>query len=109
MALTADLGTSVRLEEIPTKEFPERCFNFGIAEQDMVGAQPEWRWPERYPFVTTHAAFASMRATEQIRTDVAYNKLPVRSAPATAVLALLQAGRPTTPWKIFPSCAPSPI
>ena len=36
----------------------------------------------KIPFVTTYAAFASMRATEQARTDVAYNNLPVRICPS---------------------------
>ena len=64
MALTADLGTSVRLEAF-MKEFPERCFNFGIAEQDMMGASAGLALGGKIPFVTTYAAFASMRATER--------------------------------------------
>ena len=81
VALTADLGTSVRLEAF-MKEFPERCFNFGIAEQDMMGASAGLALGGKIPFVTTYAAFASMRATEQVRTDVAYNNLSVRICPS---------------------------
>jgi len=81
VALTADLGTSVRLEAF-MKEFPERCFNFGIAEQDMMGASAGLALGGKIPFVTTYAAFASMRATEQARTDVAYNNLSVRICPS---------------------------
>jgi len=77
VALTADLTSSTRLEEFKA-EFPERMFNFGIAEQDAMGAAAGLALAGKIPFVCTYAAFASMRACEQARTDIAYNDLPVR-------------------------------
>lgn len=77
VALTADLAASVRLADM-IKIAPERVFNFGIAEQDMMGAAAGLALSGKIPFVTTFAAFAALRATEQARTDIAYNGLPVR-------------------------------
>ncbi|GAP22672.1 transketolase family protein [Leptolinea tardivitalis] len=77
VALTADLAASVRLADM-IKIAPERVFNFGIAEQDMMGAAAGLALSGKIPFVTTFAVFASLRAAEQARTDIAYNSLPVR-------------------------------
>jgi transketolase len=77
VALTADLTGSVKLAKF--KEiFPERFFNFGIAEQNMMGAAAGLTLADKMPFVCTYAVFSSMRACEQVRTDIAYNGLPVR-------------------------------
>ncbi len=77
VALTADLGSSVRTAWF-AEEFPDRAFNFGIAEQDMMGAAAGLALAGKIPFVSTYAVFASLRAAEQARTDVAYGNLPVR-------------------------------
>jgi len=77
VALTADLAASVRLADM-IKVAPERVFNFGIAEQNMMGAAAGLALSGKIPFVTTFAVFASLRAAEQARTDIAYNSLPVR-------------------------------
>ncbi len=77
VALTADLGSSVRTAWF-AEEFPDRAFNFGIAEQDMMGAAAGLALAGKIPFVSTYAIFASLRAAEQARTDVAYGNLPVR-------------------------------
>lgn len=77
VALTADLGSSVRTAWF-AEEFPDRAFNFGIAEQDMMGAAAGLALAGKIPFVSTYAVFASLRAAEQARTDVAYGNVPVR-------------------------------
>lgn len=77
VAVTADLLGSVRMTEFK-KRFPKRFFDFGIAEQDMMGASAGLAITGKIPYTSTFAAFASMRAGEQARTDIAYNKLPVR-------------------------------
>ncbi|KPL21662.1 MAG: hypothetical protein AMJ93_09100 [Anaerolineae bacterium SM23_84] len=77
VALTADLGSSVRTAWF-AEEFPDRAFDFGIAEQDMMGAAAGLALAGKIPFVSTYAVFASLRAAEQARTDVAYGNLPVR-------------------------------
>ena len=58
--------------------FPERSFNLGIAEQNMVAFAAGMALEGYIPFVSTRAPFLSMRAAEQIRTAVCYDNLPVR-------------------------------
>ena len=77
VALTADLTNSVKLNEFKAR-FPTRFFNFGVAEQNMMGAAAGLTLAEKIPFACTYAAFSSMRACEQVRTDIAYNDLPVK-------------------------------
>ena len=60
------------------KEFPERFFNFGIAEQNMVGAAAGLASCGYLPYATSFAPFLSMRAVEQIRNDVAYTGFNVK-------------------------------
>ena len=91
VALTADLASSTRLVEFK-QAFPERMFNFGIAEQDMMGASAGFALTGKIPFVCTFAAFASMRACEQARTDVAYNNLPVRICASHGGIGLAAGG-----------------
>ena len=60
------------------KEFPERFFNFGIAEQNLVGAAAGLASCGFLPYATSFAPFLSMRAVEQIRNDVAYTNFNVK-------------------------------
>ena len=73
--LTADMGTVV-----PTfrRDHKDRVLNFGIAEQNMIGAAAGLALCGKIPFVTTMSCFISMRACEQVRTDVAYPCLNVK-------------------------------
>ncbi|NCB03007.1 MAG: transketolase family protein, partial [Spirochaetia bacterium] len=57
---------------------PERSFNVGIAEQNMVSFAAGLAHEGFMPFVFSMAPFISMRACEQCRTDVAYSSLNVR-------------------------------
>jgi transketolase len=59
------------------KEFPERAFSFGIAEQNLVGASAGLAACGNKVFLSTFAVFASMRACEQVRTFVCHPKLNV--------------------------------
>lgn len=77
VALTADLMHSVKTEEFK-RQFPDRFFNFGVAEQNMMGAAAGMATCGKIPFVSTFACFASMRACEQVRTDIAYPRLNVK-------------------------------
>ena len=62
------------------EEFPERAYNFGIAEQNMMGAAAGMAAAGLTVFATTYAVFASMRALEQIRTFICYPELNVKIA-----------------------------
>lgn len=77
VALTADLMLSHQLKGFHDAH-PERFFNVGIAEQDLMGVSAGLALDGKIPFATTFAAFASMRAHEQVRTDIAYPGLPVK-------------------------------
>lgn len=76
IALSADMGSRI----IPgfIKKYPDRFFNFGIAEQGMLGAAAGLALSGFVPFVTTLACFLSMRTCEQVRTDIAYPRVNVK-------------------------------
>ncbi|MFG3261705.1 transketolase family protein [Streptomyces bobili] len=63
----------VRFREL----FPDRLINVGIAEQDLVGVAAGLAIGGFVPFVSAAGPFLTGRATEQIKTDAAYNGLPV--------------------------------
>ncbi|MFJ3581257.1 transketolase family protein [Streptomyces sp. NPDC090127] len=56
----------------------EQYLNLGIAEQNLMGVAAGMAACGRVPFVNTMAAFATSRALEAIKIDIAYNRLPVR-------------------------------
>ncbi|HZP41168.1 MAG TPA: transketolase C-terminal domain-containing protein [Candidatus Binatia bacterium] len=60
--------------------FPDRFYDFGIAEQNMMAAAAGIAATGVIPVVTTFAVFATMRALEQLRTFVAYPRFPVKVA-----------------------------
>jgi transketolase len=77
IALTGDLSRSVCTEKART-ETPERFFNCGIAEQDMLGIAAGLALTGKVVYCATIAPFATMRAGEQFRTDACYMNLNVR-------------------------------
>jgi transketolase len=77
VGLSADLAKSTAIAFFE-KAFPERFFNLGIAEQNMMGVAAGMAKMGLIPFASTFAVFASMRAAEQVRTDICYQKLPVK-------------------------------
>lgn len=77
IAVTADLMGTCRIRTFK-ENFPERFFDVGIAEQDMVSFASGLAHEGFIPYVFTMAPFMSMRACEQVRTDVAYGNVPVR-------------------------------
>ncbi|MBE3138630.1 MAG: transketolase family protein [Actinobacteria bacterium] len=58
--------------------FPDRFFNMGIAEQNMMVAAAGISTTGLVPFVSTYGVFAAMKCCEQIRTFIAYPKLNVK-------------------------------
>ena len=62
------------------EEFPDRAYNLGIAEQNMMGTAAGMATTGMTVFATTYAVFASMRALEQVRTFISYPKLNVKIA-----------------------------
>lgn len=77
VVIDSDLSASTQTKMF-AKEFPERFFNVGIAEQDAVTTAVGLSTTGKIPFVSTFAVFASGRAWEQIRNGVCYSKFNVK-------------------------------
>ena len=77
VALDADLSGSTQTKHF-AKAFPNRFFNMGVAEQDMLGTAAGLALGGKIPFASTFAMFATGRAWEQIRQSIAYAKLNVK-------------------------------
>ncbi len=75
--LTADLGTNIGIRAFEQR-FPQRYFNMGIAEQNLMSVAAGMALSGGIPFVATFACYASMRACEQVRTSIAYQNVKVR-------------------------------
>jgi len=77
VALTADLKESTRVEQF-AQEFPNRFFEMGVAEQNLVTVASGLANYGKIPFVTSYATFSPGRNWEQIRTTVCINDVPVK-------------------------------
>ena len=77
VGVTADLAKSTNIGNFGDK-FPDRLFNVGIAEQNLFGVAAGLAKTGLIPFASTFAIFACLRGGEQVRTDIAYQNLPVK-------------------------------
>lgn len=77
VALTADLAKSTKIGDFMERH-PDRFFNVGIAEQNLLGIAAGMARAGLVPFASTFSVFASMRATDQLHTDICYQNLPVK-------------------------------
>ena len=77
VVLDADLSGSTKTSKF-AKVFPDRFFNIGIAEQDMMGTAAGLAIGGKLPFVSTFAVFATGRAWEQVRQSICYPNLNVK-------------------------------
>lgn len=77
VVLDADLSGSTRTGWF-AKEFPDRFFNAGIAEQNMIGLAAGLAVSGKTAFASTFAMFATGRCWEQIRNTVGYPRLNVK-------------------------------
>jgi transketolase len=85
VALDADLYKST-FSNLFRAEFPDRFFDIGIAEQDLVSTAAGLAASGFTPFCNTFAIFLTGRAYDQIRTQVCYPALPVKLAGSSAGL-----------------------
>ncbi|MCU0641532.1 MAG: transketolase family protein [Candidatus Margulisbacteria bacterium] len=83
VVLDADLSVSTKTC-IFAKAFPDRFFDMGIAEQDMIGTAAGLAAAGKIAFASTFAVFATGRAWDQIRMSVAYTRLNVKIAATHA-------------------------
>ncbi|MCS7164303.1 MAG: transketolase family protein [Thermodesulfovibrio sp.] len=77
VVLDADLSCSTKTVNF-AKNFPDRFFNIGVAEQDMIGVAAGLALTGKIPFASTFAIFATGRAWEQIRQTVCYSNANVK-------------------------------
>lgn len=87
VVLDADLSSSTRTCMF-AKEFPDRFFNFGVAEQNMMATSAGLASCGKTVFVSTFAVFATGRGWEQIRNTVAYNNFDIKIVATHAGLSV---------------------
>jgi transketolase len=91
VALCADLIGSLKMDAF-VKEFPERFFQVGIAEANMIGISAGLTIGGKIPFAGTFANFATGRVYDQIRQSVAYSGKNVKICASHAGLTLGEDG-----------------
>lgn len=91
VVLDADLSGSTKTKEF-AKVAPERFFNCGIAEADMIGVACGLASCGKVPFASSFAVFAAGRAFEQIRNSVCYGKQNVKIAATHAGITVGEDG-----------------
>ena len=91
VVLDADLSKSTKTAEFQ-KVAPERFFDMGIAEANMMGVAAGMSTCGKIPFVSSFAMFAAGRAFEQIRNSICYPKLNVKICATHAGLTVGEDG-----------------
>lgn len=77
VALTADLCSLSCLDKFKNS-YPDRFFNFGIAEQNMIAAAAGFAKEGFIPFASAQGTFASMRSADQVRVNMGYMNLGIK-------------------------------
>lgn len=83
LMLTADLCFFSGLERFKAA-FPDRLYNLGIAEQNMIGVAAGLAKEGFIPFANTYASFCTSRCADQVRVNMSYMKLPIKLIGLTA-------------------------
>ncbi|MEL7001522.1 MAG: transketolase family protein [Bacteroidota bacterium] len=91
VALCADLTGSLKMGDFK-KEFPERFFQVGIAEANMMGLAAGMTIGGKIPFTGTFANFSTGRVYDQIRQSIAYSEKNVKICASHAGLTLGEDG-----------------
>src|SRR6187402_371228 len=91
VALTADLAGSLKLNQF-IKEFPNRFFQCGIAEANMMGIAAGLTIGGKIPYTTTFANFSTGRVYDQIRQSIAYSGKNVKICASHAGVTLGEDG-----------------
>ena len=91
VVLDADLSKSTKTADF-AKVFPDRFFNMGVAEQNLIGTAAGLAAAGKTAFASTFAVFAAGRAFDQIRNSVAYNRLNVKIAATHAGITVGEDG-----------------
>ena len=91
VAMCADLTGSLKMDAF-AKAHPERFYQAGIAEANMIGVGAGMALSGKIPFVGSFAAFATGRVYDQIRQSVAYSNTNVKIAASHAGITLGEDG-----------------
>ena len=91
VALCADLTGSLKMNEFKN-EFPERFFQIGIAEANMMGIAAGMTIGGKIPFTGTFANFSTGRVYDQIRQSIAYSNKNVKICASHAGVTLGEDG-----------------
>jgi transketolase len=91
VALCADLTGSLKMDAF-AKDFPERFFQIGIAEANMMGIAAGLTIGDKIPFTGTFANFSTGRVYDQIRQSIAYSDKNVKICASHAGLTLGEDG-----------------
>lgn len=91
VVLDADLSASTKTQ-VFAKAYPDRFFDTGIAEANMMGVAAGLAAAGKIPFASTFAVFGAGRAYEQIRNSICYPKLNVKVAVTHAGLTVGEDG-----------------
>lgn len=85
IVMTADLRNFSGLKRF-SEEYPDKFFNVGICEQNMIGIASGLTKEGFNPFVTSYAGFATLRCADQIKFNLAYMQRPVKIIGTTSGL-----------------------
>jgi transketolase len=91
VVLDADLAKSTKTI-LFKKNFPDRFFDMGVAEQNLIGTASGLALAGKIPFASTFAVFATGRAYDQLRNTVCYSRLNVRVVSSHAGLTVGEDG-----------------
>lgn len=91
VVLDSDVSSSTRTSKFAAK-FPDRFFNMGIAEANMISAAAGLATCGKIPFASSFAVFASSRCFEQIRNCVCWPRLNVKIVPSHAGISVGEDG-----------------
>jgi transketolase len=87
VVLDADLSCSTKTN-VFAKKFPDRFYNLGVAEQNLIGWSAGLAVSGKVPFASTFAVFATTRAFDQVRNSIAFPNLNVKIAASHAGLSV---------------------
>jgi transketolase len=87
VGLTADLSDSTKIAEF-AEAFPERFFDVGVAEQNMMGVAAGLAISGKIPFLASYATFSPGRSWDQLRVSVCYSNANVKVAGSHSGLSV---------------------
>lgn len=85
--ITSDLCFFSGLDHV-LNDYPDKVFNVGIAEQNMIGIAAGMAKEGMHVWTTTYASFATTRVLDQVKVNMGYMKLPIHLIGLTAGLSV---------------------